>query len=356
MGELEAAALLLAALVVMWTLFRPAPRLQLIAGCLGGALTAVQLAGSGYLWQLLPVYVLLVVTLARRLWQTGRRAARWGPQPRREDRTQRRAVRLLRGSGIAAALTGVLVSAAALWAFPVFALPAPTGPFRVGTTSYVWSDRAETLTADPADRRYVGAQVWYPAHSAGGTATAPYLEHPADLAALAGLLHIPAFVFSHLGHVATTSLIRAPFARGVAAAPVVICTHGRGGYAQENTMAAQELASHGYVVVCLTQPYAASGVTLPDGHTITLDPRMLQRSFVDATVPYLAADVSTALDALTRIHADRGSPFYQHLDLHHVGMFGLSLGGEVTLQACRDEPRVRACAPIDTQGPGVVPV
>jgi hypothetical protein len=51
------------------------------------------------------------------------------------------------------------------------------------------------------------------------------------------------------------------------------------------------------------------------------------------------------LDAINQF--DPGGILTGRLDLAYVGIFGVSLGGEVSAEACRAEPRFQACLAID---------
>jgi predicted dienelactone hydrolase len=127
---------------------------------------------------------------------------------------------------------------------------------------------------------------------------------------------------------------------------VLLFSHGRGGYRQHNTAQVEELVSHGYVVAAIDHPHAAAGVVFPDGRQVDMDPRMLDRAFIDGVIPFLAQDAVFALDRLADL--DRSDDVLAgRLDLDDVGMFGVSLGGAVTGETCKIEPRVRACLPID---------
>src|SRR4051794_29755096 len=56
---------------------------------------------------------------------------------------------------------------------------APTGPYKVGTVSrhFVDKTRDEFFADDPAARRELMVQFWYPADVTGDAKLAPYLAH-----------------------------------------------------------------------------------------------------------------------------------------------------------------------------------
>lgn len=262
-----------------------------------------------------------------------------------------------RWAGKVATVIGLLalVSAAALpLAFPVFQTPAPEGPYAIGTRRHHWTDarRPETFTAEPTDRRELMVQVWYPARRVAGAKQAPYIEDGAALAPLARLLGLPGFIFEHLSSAKTNAVPDAPVADGAERLPVLIFSHGRAGYRQHNTALVEHLVSHGYVVATIDHPYAAGGVLFPDGRIAPLDPRMIDRAFVDQQVPYLAQDVRFTLDQLALL--DRRGPLAGRLDMTRVGVMGVSLGGATTAEACRLDSRARACLIIDVWIPDEV--
>jgi hypothetical protein len=69
--------------------------------------------------------------------------------------------------GAVLAVVGVAVLLGSLWLDHTRAttLPAPTGTFAVGRTTYVWSDaaQAEPVAAQPGTHRQLVAWIWYPA-------------------------------------------------------------------------------------------------------------------------------------------------------------------------------------------------
>jgi hypothetical protein len=147
----------------------------------------------------------------------------------------------------------------------------------------------------------------------------------------------------------------APVAEADTEFPVLIFLHGRCGFRGQNTVLAEHLVSHGYVVAAIDQPFAASGVIFPDGRHAPFDPRMKDRRFVDDVVPFLAEDVLFALDRLETLDEfDVSETLTDRLDLKRIGVSGVSLGGMVGPEACRIEPKLSACLAIDAPMPASV--
>jgi pimeloyl-ACP methyl ester carboxylesterase len=90
------------------------------------------------------------------------------------------------------------------------------------------------------------------------------------------------------------------------------------------------------------------------------DPRMFDPSapghppFLDSVIPFLARDASYTLDRLAALDTAGGGILTGRLDLKRAGMFGVSLGGAITAEACRREPRLRACLMMDVFMPADV--
>jgi predicted dienelactone hydrolase len=332
MRPLEAvvlAAVVLAFLVLVTRLPGRARHVRALA-LLPLAVLAAQLLVEGGRWQMIPAYALSALLAVAWLART----AGW-----------------VRGTRVAAGLgvLGLVVAIAVPLAVPVFSFPRPTGPYAIGTQTYHWVDpaRPDIFTADPDDRREIVVQVWYPA--AEDERAAPRASYVADglaLAPLARLMKLPAATFGYFDQVRTNAVTGAPVAREDTRYPVLLFSHGRGGYRQHNTAQVEELVSHGYVVAAIDHPHAAAGVTFPDGRQVGMDPRMLDRAFIDSVIPFLAQDAVFTLDRLADLERSDVT-LAGRLDLDHVGMFGVSLGGAVTGETCKIEPRVRACLPID---------
>lgn len=319
---------------------RAVPRAPMVA-LLPLVLTALQWAVEGARWQMVPAYALgllfaLVLLLVKR-----------GP----EKPSLR--FRLLRGSGLLLGSLALLVAAALPALLPVFKLPVPTGPYAIGTLTYHWVDsaREEVFTPAPGDHREQIAQIWYPAQPAPGSARAPYVEN-GHFPSLARQLHLPGFFFDHLKYVKTHARTAAPVADGGGKFPVLVFAAGRGGFRQHNMFQVEELVSHGYVVATIDQPYAGSNIVFPDGREIAIAKPMLDFGFIEKISPYLGEDAVFTLNQLAKL--DRADPrriLTGRLDLDRAGMFGASLGGMTTSEACRLDRRFRACLILDAPIP-----
>lgn len=239
-------------------------------------------------------------------------------------------------------------------------LPRPTGPYPVGRTSLHWVDksRPEALTEAPDDHRQIVAVVWYPAQAGTGSPGA-YIP---DLALLAPSLRgsgevSPIEVFG-MRFVRSNSLQNALVSAAQAAYPVVILSPGNGTNVEFYSALAEDLASHGYVVVGINHPYDVAAVQLTDGSTAQfaaqawlLDPGPRQ-SFVQERIDVRVQDVRYLLDRLQELNPSQGELFSGKLDLNAIGSMGHSLGGITAAQACQVDERLKACLNLDGLQPG----
>jgi dienelactone hydrolase len=124
----------------------------------------------------------------------------------------------------------------------------------------------------------------------------------------------------------------------------------------EYTSLAEDLASHGYVVVGFDAPYRSFVVVFPDGTVITRAPQnnaelvsgAQQEQLANKLVQAWTADMSFALDQLERLNtSDPSGRFLGRFDMRRVGAFGHSLGGATVLQFCHDDSRCKAGIDVD---------
>jgi predicted dienelactone hydrolase len=306
---------------------------------------------EGPRWQMAPAYALTGLFFL--LWLLGAMAPAVGLAPNR----------LSIGLAVGLGILVLAVSIALPIILPVFRFPPPSGPYQIGTVTYHWVDatRREVFSADPHARRELMAQIWYPAKGYPSSPRAPYLQHPEVLASAARVLHAPEFTFGHLKYVTTHAIASAPVADDEPSYPALIFLSGRWGYRQSNTFQIEELVSHGYIVAGIDQPYTAAGVLFPDGRLVAMDPRMYDPAhvghpaFLDGVIPFLAQDVIFTLDQLASLNqADPNGILTGRLDLQREAIFGVSLGGIVSGEACLLERRLRACLVMDAFMPADV--
>jgi predicted dienelactone hydrolase len=336
-----------------------------------------QMIVEGPRWQMVPAYVLTGLFFLVWLLQSTTLAGR--------------AVnRVAAGLAIGLGALALVISAALPIVSPVFRFPRPSGPYAIGTLTYHWVDaaRPEVFTADPNDHRELMIQVWYPAQANPSAPRAPYVQDAGALApGLARLAQqnaerlfpgfpftVPSFPFTHLKYITTNAIPSAPVAHDESSYPVLIFMEGLNGLRQMNTFQVEELVSHGYIVAAIDQPYAAAEVVFPDGRQVgglskdqlnlllqqsispvTNAPTLNGQTLKDGIIPYFAQDAVFTLDQLASLNqADPNGILTGHLDVQRAGVFGVSLGGMVSPEACHLEPRLRACLVMEAPMPADV--
>ena len=332
-------------------------------------MAAAQWLAEGPRWQMLPAYALTVLFLLMGLHRNF-------ASPRRPPEQKRRRPMVTAAANGLGSLA-LAVAVALPMVAPVFRFAPPTGPYAIGTLTYHWVDaaRSEAFGADPKVRRQLMVQIWYPAPANSTAPRAAYMpDADAVTAAFARIHDKPAFVFGHFKYVTTHARPSAPAAVDQPRYPVLLFMEGATGFRQMNTFQVEHLVSHGYIVVAIDQPGAAAAVVFPDGHeaaglTLAQFHAMVRPSYMpggtdplktslllpngntlhdNSIIPYLAQDVTFTLDKLAALNlADSHGILAGKLDLQRVGTFGVSLGGIVVGEACRIDPRLRACLVMD---------
>src|ERR1019366_693603 len=238
-------------------------------------------------------------------------------------------------------------------------LPAPTGPFAVGRVMYHWSDTAndDSMAQQAGTKRELVAWIWYPALSQAGLRTADYFPAPWR-AALAKHLNVlfTQFIDRDTARVHSHALQDAVMASQDKTFPVVIMRAGAAALVANYTTLAEDLASHGYVVVGFDAPYRSMITVFPDGRVIARAPQnnvelqsgQQQTQLAERLAESWSRDSSFALDQMEQLNASGSSGlFFAKLDLTRVGIFGHSLGGATALQFCHDDARCKAGIDVD---------
>ena len=225
-------------------------------------------------------------------------------------------------------------------------LPSPTGHQPVGVTSLYLKD---TSRPDPwvssVNYRELMVSVFYPATSGHGP-TKQYMTPLESERNLEGQ-GIPGLPLDILSTVRTNAVVDARPAGRPHSLPLIVLSPGWTQPRATFTALAEDLASHGYVVVAIDHTYENRATTFPDGHVTDCAACAVddQPGFWEKFTQVRTADTSFVLDQLTGPHPKwRGSAL---IDPQRIGMTGHSAGGAVTAQAMLADPRIRAGADID---------
>lgn len=255
-------------------------------------------------------------------------------------------------------LVFVMASGALLsTALPIFNLPTPTGNFTVGTQTFhfVDSTRAETLTDDPDDKRELMVQVWYPAEAPKTNKDhkdSLFMMKESSFTALttqfANSLGIPQFVLQYWKYIGANSYSEAQVLRSDAPYPVVLMSHGLGTMRALQTSQAENLASHGYIVVGMDHTYSSAATLFPDGKVTTFKTELSNDDFQAEAVQLgkiWLEDIEYILQQIKSINngeIQEAIQFQQLLDINAVGIMGYSFGGAVAFEAINLISELRA--------------
>lgn len=262
-----------------------------------------------------------------------------------------------------AAMAGFLVAAVAVPADVCavgasFALPATTGPYRIGTTTLHLVDRSRT---DPfvGGRRELMVTITYPTTAQVHGRSAPWLDAalvPYWEAVLEPYGFAPGSV--DWGGARRPAIEDAPLRHVPHGWPVVLFSPGLQFFRELYSASIDDLASHGYVVVSMTHTYEAQFAAFPGGRVAAGVP--LEET-VQSTQMWLdtrVADSRFVLDALQAIDCGR-NPDAEHrrlpaglrggLDLLRIGFYGHSYGGTTAAETMFHDGRVEAGLNFDGQ-------
>ncbi|WP_127358586.1 alpha/beta hydrolase family protein [Actinacidiphila soli] len=238
-------------------------------------------------------------------------------------------------------------------------LPAPTGPYAVGTVSWrLVDDSRPDPWVDTQPYRELMVSVRYPAaRDAEAYPRAPQML-PGEAAGFDALNNLTDVPSGKVDWAATRTHAHegAPVDRSGGPCPVVLYSPGAGDPRSLGSTLADDLASRGYVVVMVDHTYDATAVQFPGGRVETTclveefgkaypDEAKIS-ALLKKTVDVRVADTRFVLDELSR-EALAPHGLRDAMDLDRIGMFGQSGGGFTALQAMHDDPRINAGADFD---------
>lgn len=316
------------------------------------ALVAVHLVVEQARWQLIPLYIAVLLTplyaqLARksRIWLT---------------------------MGIILLL---LLGATLGTLLPIFKLPTPSGSYSIGSTALYLEDasRKEDITPDPNDVRRLAVKIWYPSETQV-IQTETYLGD-GIAQAFGAEKKLPGFIFSHLPLVKTHTQQDLPILDQ--RSPLIVLSHGYTWNAELYTALAETLTSEGYIVAGLQHTYESPLVIWKEERYVPIQDyflavnekfdfgryKELEAEFEASTdeseqlalmremmevVPYdesidrWTADISFTIDELIRLNETPDHVLYQKIAIDQIAAVGHSFGGSAVAQACAYDTRIKA--------------
>ena len=252
-------------------------------------------------------------------------------------------------------------------------LPAPTGRHDIGTIALHLVDhsRQDPFLPDPQARELM-ISIWYPASGAGRFPLAPWIPPEAVSLLRAGLIPPPlvqvtepggnvvtqpgpplAIPLDNVDFPVTDARLGGPTARSVTGCPVLLYSPGDETDREFSTAQAEDLASHGYVVVTIDHTYEAPEVVFPGGR---VEVQVSPQPPITTVLTTRIADVRFVLSSLATL-ASGANPDSRRrrlpaglagiMDLSRTGIFGHSLGGDTAAQTMAADDRISAGIDLD---------
>ncbi|MFF2087833.1 alpha/beta hydrolase family protein [Nocardia sp. NPDC058176] len=243
----------------------------------------------------------------------------------------------------------------------VVTLPAPTGDHAIGVVDLHLVDAERRDPYVPAQQRELMISIWYPAADTSAAPVRPWMAtdiariYAEDLASV-GVPSADSWALAP-----SRGRLDAPADISRGARPIVLFSPGMGLSRELSTAQAEDLASHGYVVVTMNHTHETFATEFPDGRIArsvlppAAEPDEVEKQ-VAIALPTRVADTRFVLDALADLAAGANPDAGRHplpaqladvLDLSKVAMYGHSLGGATAAQAMYEDRRIGAAANLD---------
>ncbi len=238
----------------------------------------------------------------------------------------------------------ILSFALALPSFAQAADPLKMGPYPVGvrTEVYVDNDRTCAVTEEP---RTLTTEIWYPAvdgtNDQKPNKFSEFWVRPEGLA-------MGAFAIQQFGgNMAELDKKFKNVARRNAKIrdgqfPVLIFSHGNGGFRHQNVFQVEYLASHGYVVIAADHTGNSAISILPN--------RVLLYNKITRSTPERRddrpKDVSFLVDQAEKLNKTEDHWLAGHLRPQDVGVLGHSFGGFTSCRVTELDSRLKAAMPM----------
>ena len=221
------------------------------------------------------------------------------------------------------------------------------GPYPVGVTTTVMMDlnRIDPMIQGP---RTLPTEIWYPSNDLA--LKMPLNKHsdfffkgnPALSMAIKMAYQVDVREFDKTFK--NTAYRDAPVAEGVF--PLIIFSHGNGGFRMQSVFWCEHLASHGYIVVAPDHT-GNSAATVIDGKLI-LNNHDRAQSAIDRPM-----DVSFLITQMGKWNAGEDSRFARKISMDQIGVGGHSFGGYTCTWVAYKDERIDAIVPMAGTAPNI---
>ncbi|WP_433672160.1 alpha/beta hydrolase family protein [Nocardia sp. CA-136227] len=243
----------------------------------------------------------------------------------------------------------------------VAALPEPTGDDAVGVVDLHLVDPARQDPYVPDLTRELMVSIWYPTADRSAMPLRPWVSEQVARAYTDGMIQIGAPITGSWTWAPSHGRVDAGADIAGGRRPIVLFSPGMGMLREANTAQAEDLASHGFVVVAMSHTHESLATEFPGGRleksllpqTTDIDEIKAQ---AELAMRVRVADTRFVLDRLADIGAGADPDADGHplpvnlagiLDMSKIAMFGHSLGGATAAQVMHDDRRVAAGVDLD---------
>ena len=239
--------------------------------------------------------------------------------------------------------------------FHLYDLPKPSGSHSIGTIQFDWvhPDFINLFDQETEKKRRIMVQFWYPGQINEKLEPFLYSNDSIVVKALSEEYNISPTLLKKSEKIRTNSYYDLVPVINKDLYPLIIFSHGKGGYAKQNTVQFEELVSNGYIVASIDHSYDALITLFSDGTTapyVSDNPKKVggkinSDKITNDKLISRVADVKYLLDKVwfdTDYH-----PIFGMIDTSRVGMFGHSFGVATTILSVQEDNRIKAIAGLD---------
>lgn len=322
----------------LWFVKRNTQKIGVALGMVSGVLLVVQLLAEGYRWQMLLIYVLTGLLILIVLFKHVKKS--------KTIKTGK----LLKYSTASLIIILTALSVCLMVYLPVFHLSKPDGADKVGTQTFHLTDssRDEVLTEEQGDNRELMIQIWYPTENKDNKKREFLFPEDKEMfkkyvQTYSNSLNLPDFVFDYWKYSKTNSFKDVEILPSTSPYPVVLLSHGMGTSRVLHASQAENLASHGYIVVTIDHTYSTFATIFPDGRVTDYRTKMKTIDDRRKVGEIWTQDVEFVMDQIEKLNSGAiESQFQGKIDLNHMGAMGHSFGGATAFNTTYLDNRIKA--------------